>query len=90
MNLVSNDARRFDDYSPHLPWLILAPVELGMILLMVSLAIGFVPAIAAVGIIMLMVPLQASLVQFVGQTRRDTAQWTDERVRLTSELIQVY
>ena len=31
VNLVSNDARRFDDYSPHVPWLILAPIELGMV-----------------------------------------------------------
>ena len=31
VNLVSNDARRFDDYSPHIPWLIWAPLELGMV-----------------------------------------------------------
>ena len=31
INLVSNDARRFDDYSPHVPWIILAPIELGMV-----------------------------------------------------------
>jgi hypothetical protein len=56
---------------------------------MVSLSLGFVPAIAGVSITLLLVPLQAALVQFVGQTRRATAQWTDERVRLTLELIQV-
>ena len=31
VNLVSNDARRFDDYSPHVPFLVLAPIELGMV-----------------------------------------------------------
>ncbi|GAX82139.1 hypothetical protein CEUSTIGMA_g9567.t1 [Chlamydomonas eustigma] len=31
VNLVSNDARRFDDYAQHLPWLVLAPLELGMV-----------------------------------------------------------
>ncbi|GAX82138.1 hypothetical protein CEUSTIGMA_g9566.t1 [Chlamydomonas eustigma] len=35
-----------------------------------------------------MVPAQAALVRFVATYRQDTASWTDERVRLTSELIQ--
>ena len=56
---------------------------------MVSLKLGFVPAIAGVGITLVVVPVQAALVSFVSKTRSDTARWTDERVRLTSELIQV-
>ena len=59
------------------------------ILLMVSLKLGFVPAIAGVSITLLVLPVQAALVQFISKTRSETAKWTDERVRLTSELIQV-
>ena len=56
---------------------------------MVSLKLGFVPAIAGVSITLLVLPVQAALVQFISKTRSETAKWTDERVRLTSELIQV-
>ena len=55
---------------------------------MVSLKLGFVPAISGVGIILMVVPIQGALVKFVAKTRTATARWTDERVRQTSELIQ--
>ena len=56
---------------------------------MVALKLGIIPAIAGVSITLLVVPIQGTLVRFVSKTRRETAKWTDERVRLTSELIQV-
>jgi len=56
---------------------------------MVSLKLGIVPAVSGVGIILMVVPVQGALVRFVAKTRTVTARWTDERVRLTSELIQV-
>ena len=87
INLISNDARRFDDYGCHLPFLIFGPLELLIVLLLVSLKLGIVPAIAGLGFTLLVFPIQFLLASFVASTRRSTAAQTDERVRLTGEII---
>jgi ATP-binding cassette subfamily C (CFTR/MRP) protein 1 len=87
VNLVSNDARRFDDYGPHLPFLIFAPLELIVVLALVAQKLGIVPAIAGIGLTLLVFPVQALIASFIAATRRSTAQQTDERVRLTGEII---
>lgn len=45
VNLISNDVRRFDDASPFWPFLIFGPIELALVLMMVALELGIVPAI---------------------------------------------
>jgi len=88
VNLVSNDVRRFDDAMPFWIFLVAGPLELGMVLLMVSLELGFLPALAGVAATLLLIPLQAALVRPVANIRQQTARRTDERVRLASEVIQ--
>jgi ATP-binding cassette subfamily C (CFTR/MRP) protein 4 len=88
VNLASNDVRRFDDAVPFWLFIWAAPLETAAVLLMVSLELGFVPAICGVGACLSVMPLQSLLVRTVAGLRRNTARKTDERVRLTGEVIQ--
>jgi ATP-binding cassette subfamily C (CFTR/MRP) protein 4 len=88
VNMASNDVRRFDDALPFWLFTWAAPLETVAVLLMVSLELGFVPAICGVGALLSVMPLQALLVRTVGGLRMNTAVRTDERVRLTGEVIQ--
>eukprot|EP00198_Chlamydomonas_reinhardtii_P013538 XP_001702875.1 predicted protein [Chlamydomonas reinhardtii] len=88
VNLVSNDVRRFDDVMPFWIFLWAAPLELAMVLLMVSLELDFVSALAGVATSMAMIPIQSALVRYIGGLRRNTARCTDERVRLAGEVVE--
>ncbi|GLC33196.1 hypothetical protein PLESTB_000360400 [Pleodorina starrii] len=88
VNLVSNDVRRFDDVMPFWIFLWAAPLELAMVLLMVSLELDFVSALAGVATSLAMIPLQSALVRYIGGLRRNTARCTDERVRLAGEVVE--
>jgi ATP-binding cassette subfamily C (CFTR/MRP) protein 4 len=88
VNLASNDVRRFDDAVPFWLFIWAAPLETAAVLLMVSLELGFVPAICGVGACLSVMPLQSLLVRTVAGLRRNTARKTDARVRLTGEVIQ--
>ena len=56
----------------------------------VSLELDFVSALAGVATSLAIIPIQGFLVRYIGGLRRNTAQNTDERVRLTGEVIQVW
>eukprot|EP00878_Enallax_costatus_P014214 GHUV01014868.1.p1 GENE.GHUV01014868.1~~GHUV01014868.1.p1 ORF type:complete len:677 (+),score=122.01 GHUV01014868.1:181-2211(+) len=88
INLASNDVRRFDEGFSFWLFCWAGPLEAGMVLLMVSLELGFVPAIAGMAAMLAVIPLQAALARTVARLRRNTAAQTDERVRLTGEVIQ--
>ncbi|KAG2488022.1 hypothetical protein HYH03_013329 [Edaphochlamys debaryana] len=88
VNLVSNDVRRFDDVAPFWVFLWAAPLELCMVLLMVSLELDFLSALAGVATSLAVIPLQSALVRYIGGLRRNTARCTDERVRLAGEVVE--
>ncbi|KAG2425890.1 hypothetical protein HYH02_014893 [Chlamydomonas schloesseri] len=88
VNLVSNDVRRFDDVLPFWIFLWAAPLELALVLLMVSLELDFVSALAGVATSLAMIPIQSALVRYIGGLRRNTARCTDERVRLAGEVVE--
>lgn len=58
INLASNDVRRFDDGVPFWLFIWAGPLETAMVLLMVSLELGFVPAICGVAAILSVIPIQ--------------------------------
>lgn len=58
VNLISNDVRRCDDAAPFLIYSILGPLELFLALLFIAQDIGFLPAAAGLGTMMLLVPGQ--------------------------------
>lgn len=60
VNLISSDVRRFDDAAMAWFWLLFAPLELLIVLLMVSLEIGVVPGLAGLSLLLLLMPMQVS------------------------------
>ena len=77
---------RFDDFGPFWVFIIFGPLETLIVLLMISLEIGFVPAICGVGTLLAIVPLQAGLAGKNAGLRTLAAGFTDERVRVTGAL----
>ncbi|GAX75678.1 hypothetical protein CEUSTIGMA_g3121.t1 [Chlamydomonas eustigma] len=88
VNLISNDVRRFDDAMPFWVFLWAGPIEVVAVLVMVSMDLGFLPALAGIAATLLLIPIQGALVKPVGNIRQHNAEKTDERVRLSSEVIQ--
>jgi hypothetical protein len=65
------------------------PLELILVFIMVSRELDVAAAAAGMAATAALIPLQAMLVRPVAGIRRATAGCTDQRVRLTSEAIQV-
>ncbi|CAG9463350.1 unnamed protein product [Pedinophyceae sp. YPF-701] len=87
VNLVSNDVRRFDDMGPFWPFVLVAPIELVVVLVLVALELGVAPAFVGVSAVLALIPIQGSLVRLLGRLRSRAAAVTDERVRLAGEAI---
>ncbi|PRW21108.1 multidrug resistance-associated 1 isoform X3 [Chlorella sorokiniana] len=87
VNIVSNDVRRFDDAMPFYNFLICSPVELIIVFVLVGTKLGFWASLAGCATQMALIPTQAMLVRYIGRLRASTAAQTDERVRLTGEVI---
>jgi ABC-type transport system involved in cytochrome bd biosynthesis fused ATPase/permease subunit len=85
VNLVSNDVRRFDDFGPFWVFTWAGPVETVIVLALISIELGAVPAICGVASLLLLVPLQAMLASKIAGLRSQSAAYTDERVRITGE-----
>lgn len=83
VNLVSNDVRRFDEVGPFWVFIWAGPLEALIILILIALEFGMIPAVAGVSTLLLLVPLQAALASRIAGLRTQTAGYTDERVRIT-------
>lgn len=87
VNLASNDVERFEDACEFWMYLIFAPVETVLVLVCVSLVLGFLPAISGIGCILILGPLQGLLSKHIAKYRVKAAQFTDKRINLMGELI---
>jgi ATP-binding cassette subfamily C (CFTR/MRP) protein 4 len=58
VNLVSNDVRRFDDALPFWNFLWGGPLELAIVLILLSLQLGAPAAFAGVATMLLVIPAQ--------------------------------
>ena len=83
VNVVSNDVRRFDDLGPFWVFVWAGPLETAVVLTLISLEIGIVPAIAGVSTLLMVIPVQAKLAGKIAGLRARAATQTDERVRIT-------
>lgn len=59
INLVSNDVRRFDEAGTFAVFLLAGPVELGIVLVLIGLKMGFAASVAGVATSLLLIPIQA-------------------------------
>lgn len=86
VNLLSNDVNRFDVAIIFLHYLWIGPVETVIIMYFMYREVE-ISAIIGVAVLMLFVPLQGYLGKKSSILRLKTAIRTDERVRLTNEII---
>ncbi|KAH0544125.1 probable multidrug resistance-associated protein lethal(2)03659 [Cotesia glomerata] len=86
VNLLSNDVNRFDVAVIFIHYLWIGPVETIIITYLMYLEVG-VAAIIGVASLLMFIPLQEFLGKKSSTLRLRTAIRTDERVRLTNEII---
>ncbi|KAF7996692.1 hypothetical protein HCN44_002338 [Aphidius gifuensis] len=86
INLLSNDVSRFDNVIIFLHYIWIGPVLTGMAMYFMYLEVGW-PAVVGVGSLLLFIPLQAWLGKKSSTLRLKTAIRSDERVRLTNEIV---
>jgi ATP-binding cassette subfamily C (CFTR/MRP) protein 4 len=86
INLVSNDASRFDQACINLHFAWTAPMDLIAVVVLLYYRVGLLSTIAGVLVPILCLPLQLWLGKRFRVQRRRTAGFTDERVQHTSEI----
>lgn len=87
VNLASNDVQRLNEASYFWQFAIFGPLETILILILVSLVLGFLPAVSGISCALILVPLQSMLSKQIGRYRRRVSKITDKRINFMSELI---
>lgn len=88
VNLLSNDVNRFDFGLVFIPYLVVAPLQAIIIVVLLSkYYLGVAPTLAGFSVFILYLPFQAVMGKWFGTIREETAMRTDERVRLMNEII---
>ena len=91
VNLVSNDVRRFDEAMPFWVFLWAGPLELAIVVLMISLELGAAAAFAGIAALLALIPLQVGIVfrvscGFVSVLRGVTHHWSHSSTMPASPL----
>ncbi|UJR17739.1 hypothetical protein I4U23_004637 [Adineta vaga] len=86
VNLISNDASKFEDLSLVLHQLWSAPLEAIISFIFIWNQIG-VPTLFGYGILLLLVPLQTFFSRKSGKYRKNTMEWSDKRVKVINEIL---
>lgn len=88
VNLLSNDVNRFDYGLVFIPYLVVAPLQTIIVVVVLSkYYLGLGPTLAGFSVFLLFLPLQALMGKWFGTIREETATRTDERIRLMNEII---
>ncbi|XP_053212746.1 ATP-binding cassette sub-family C member 4-like [Panonychus citri] len=86
INLMSNDVTKFDECAMFAHSVFMAPCEAIVISVILFNSLGY-PYIIGLVLLLAFVPLQATIGRAFGAVRRKTAKWTDQRIRIMSEII---
>jgi ABC-type multidrug transport system fused ATPase/permease subunit len=88
VNLLSNDVNRFDFGLVFIPYLVVAPLQAIIIIILLSkYYLGLAPTLAGFSVFILYLPFQAVMGKWFGTVREETAVRTDERIRLMNEIV---
>lgn len=86
INLLTNDANRFDRGIPFLPYIIVAPLQIVSVTGVLWMYLG--PSCFALPILLLLlVPFQSWVGKVFGKLRVAAAKETDNRIRIINEAI---
>lgn len=86
VNLVSNDVQRFEDMAPFINFGWLAPIELLLALYFMYLQISWA-AFAAVGALLLVIPMQGAFASRFAKLRKKTVAFRDDRIKSISDML---
>ena len=88
VNLLSNDVNRFDFGLVFIPYLVVAPLQAIIVVVLLSkFYLGLGPTLAGFSVFILYLPFQALMGKWFGNIREKTAIRTDERIRLMNEIV---
>ena len=86
INLISNDAGKFDELNIDIHHLWFAPIEATIVFGLIWNEIG-VPTLFGYGVLLLLAPLQMFFSRKFGTYRTNSVQWTDKRVKVINEIL---
>lgn len=85
VNLVSNDVQKFEDLTPFLAYLIIAPLEVILVTWLIYREISWA-ALPAIATLLLFIPLQGVFAKMFGRFRRAASKIRDERIKILSDM----
>ncbi|OLY83298.1 Multidrug resistance-associated protein 4 [Smittium mucronatum] len=86
INIISNDVQPFENGIPFLYHLILGPFEIILAIVFLWLNIG-ISCFVAIGVYLLMIPLQSCISHLFGKIRAATVTFRDDRVKLLTDIL---
>ncbi|XP_045455242.1 ATP-binding cassette sub-family C member 4-like [Melitaea cinxia] len=87
VNLLSNDLQRFDLAFLFLHYVWIIPLQLAAVCYLGYVQAGYAALIGLAALIIIALPIQGVLGQILGKVRFRTAEKTDERIKVMSEVI---
>ncbi|KAI1287408.1 ATP-binding cassette sub-family C member 4 [Halotydeus destructor] len=86
VNHLSNDVNRFDEFCMFVGYLVLAPVQTAIVVIILWSYLG-ASVLVGIGILLLFIVCQAGMGKLFAIFRRRTAGCSDRRIRLMNEII---
>ncbi|KAI1287364.1 ATP-binding cassette sub-family C member 4 [Halotydeus destructor] len=86
VNLLSNDVNRFDEFCMFVGYLVLAPLQTAIVVVILWSYLG-ASVLAGIAILILFITCQAGMGKLFAIFRRRTAACSDKRIRLMNEII---
>ena len=87
INLVANDASKFQDFCQYMNYLWEAPLQALIAFGLIWWSIGILPTLFGYGVLLLLVPLQLAFGRQFTQYRNKTMKCADKRVQAINELV---
>ena len=86
INMISNDVQKFEDASGFIYYIVVGPIEALLILFFIYQQIGLA-SLAAIGILLLLIPLQSVFARNFAALRRLSNNHRDNRIKSMSDMI---
>ncbi|CAF1654603.1 unnamed protein product, partial [Adineta ricciae] len=86
VNLISNDASTFEEFSFLIHHIWGAPLEAIIVFILIWSQIG-IATLFGCGVLLLLVPLQTFISRKSGKYRKETVAWADKRVKIINEIL---
>ncbi|CAF0933395.1 unnamed protein product [Rotaria sordida] len=86
LNLISNDASKFEELIKYIHILWMGPLEALIVFGIIWHEIG-IPTLFGYAVLLLQLPIQWFFSKKFRTYRKNTMQWTDERVKITNEIL---